>query len=70
MDYASIMSLDQLKERVATLEPREQRELIAYILALQTAKDAEFKSLLAKKIDDSDPSHWVDLDELKKRFSD
>lgn len=63
------MSLDQLKDQVTHLAPQEQRELVAYIVALQTERDDGFKKRLAQKIDDSDPAHWIELDDLRKKFS-
>ncbi len=63
------MSLTQLKDEAAHLPSREQRELIAYLVALQTAGDEEFKAKLGEKIDDRDPAHWVDLDEAQERYS-
>jgi hypothetical protein len=63
------MSLSQLKEQAALLPVAEQRELIAYLISKQTEQDEDFKDTLAQKIDDQDPSHWVELDELKKRYS-
>jgi hypothetical protein len=63
------MSLDQLKDQVSHLAPKEQRELIAYIVSLQTERDDGFKKQLAEKIDDSDPAHWVELDDLRKKLS-
>ena len=47
----------------------EQRELIAFLIARQTASDEDFQYELAQKIDDTDPTHWVELDELLKRDS-
>ncbi len=64
------MSLAQLKNQVAHLEIVEQRELIAFLVSLQTARNQEFKRELARKIDDADPAHWVELDELRKRYAD
>lgn len=64
------MSLAQLKDQAARLQLLEQRELIAYLISLQTEKDDDFKRELARKIDDHDPAHWVELDELKKRYAD
>ena len=63
------MSLAQLKDQAAHLGLVEQRELIAFLISRQTEQDEEFKSALAQKIDDKDPSHWVELDELRKRYS-
>lgn len=61
------MSLAQLKDHAAQLQPVEQRELIAFLISRQTEKDEDFKSTLAQKIDDTDPAHWVELDDLQKR---
>jgi hypothetical protein len=63
------MSLDQLKDQITRLVPQEQRELIAYMVSLQTERDDGFKKQLTQKIDDADPSHWVELDDLRQRFS-
>jgi len=62
------MSLAQLKDQAAHLAPAEQRELIAFLISRQTEQDEDFKQSLARKIDDYDPSHWVDLEDLQKRF--
>ncbi len=64
------MSLDQLKDQVAHLKFQEQRELIAYMVALQTDRDQEFKTELAEKIDDTNPARWIELDEVRKRLGD
>jgi hypothetical protein len=63
------MSLAQLKDEAAHLPTDEQRELIAFLVARQTAADEDLQRVLAEKIDDKDPSRWVDLDDLAKRFS-
>ncbi len=63
------MSLTQLKEKAANLPSKEQRELIAYLIALQTAQDEKFKKKLARKIDDGDPKHWIALDDAQKRYA-
>jgi spore coat protein CotH len=64
------VSLTQLKDQAAHLQSAEQRELIAFLVALQTEKDEEFKRTLARKIDDANPSRWIELPELQKRYSD
>jgi hypothetical protein len=63
------MSLAQLKDQAAHLGLDEQRELIAFLISRQTEQDQEFKDTLARKIDDKDPAHWIELDELQKRYS-
>jgi hypothetical protein len=63
------MSFAQLKDQAAHLPPVQQRELIAFLISRQTENDEEFKQTLSRKIDDNDPTHWVELDDLQKRFS-
>ena len=63
------MSLAQLKDQAADLPHVEQRELIAFLIARQTERDEDFKRTLAQKIDDADPAHWMELEELQKRYS-
>ena len=63
------MSLTQMKDEAAHLPLKEQRELIAFLVALQTEKDQEFKEKLATKIDDRDPVHWMDLEDARKRYA-
>ena len=61
------MSLAQLKDQAVHLDLGEQRELIAFLISRQTEQDEDLKRTLARKIDDTDPAHWVELDDLQKR---
>jgi hypothetical protein len=63
------MSLAELKEEAANLRPAERRELMAYLVWRQNSEDAEGMAELAAKIDDKDPSRWVDLKDLQKRYA-
>lgn len=62
------MSLAQLKDQVLLLPQDEQRELISFLVAQRQTQ--ERRELLARKIDDNDPSHWITLDDLRKQFAD
>jgi len=44
------MSLAQLKDQAVQLQPEEQRELIAFLIANQNERDEDFKDTLARKI--------------------
>jgi hypothetical protein len=63
------MSLAEIKDQAAQLQLSEQRELIAYLISRQTEEDDDQRQSFARKIDDSDATHWVELDELRKRYS-
>lgn len=58
------MSFAEVKEQVANLTDREQRELAAYIVGLREATDADLKRFLAQKIDDEDPNRWVPVEDV------
>lgn len=63
------MSLDQLKHEASELSSAEQGELMAFLGSIQIAEDDEFRAELTRKIDDKDPAHWVNLDDLTKRWA-
>ena len=63
------MSLAQLKDEAAHLSAEQRRELVAFLIALETEQDEAFKEKLAAKIRDRDPAKWVDLDDAQKRFA-
>ncbi|HEV7403034.1 MAG TPA: hypothetical protein VGO11_08920 [Chthoniobacteraceae bacterium] len=63
------MSLAQIKEQLTHLPDEEQREVITFLLSRQADKDDDFKKFAANRIDDKDPANWVELSELRKRFS-
>ena len=62
------MSLAQLKDQAAHLSSAQRRELVAFLIALETEQDEAFKEKLAAKIRDRDPAKWMDLDEAQKRY--
>lgn len=63
------MSFNQLKDQAAQLPFKQRRELIAFLVSLQTESDEDFQRKLAAKIDDKDPANWTEVDELHKRFA-
>jgi hypothetical protein len=63
------MLLAELKNEAARLASGEQRELIAFLVALQTEQDDRFKAKLATKIDDRDAAHWMELNDVRKRYA-
>lgn len=67
--FAKAMSLDQLKHEASELSSAEQGELMAFLGSIQIAEDDEFRAELTRKIDDKDPAHWVNLDDLTKRWA-
>jgi len=59
------MSLQEMKEKLATLSRNEQDEVIAYLFHLRHANDAEYEARIGRRLDDRDPSHWLSPDEFE-----
>lgn len=49
----------------ASLPEDQRKALISRLLEIGRAeRDAKFRRMLAQKIDDRDPSHWVPMEDL------
>ena len=62
------MSLTQLKREAANLPAKQRRQLIAYLVALETQNDEPFREKLTAKIDDNNPTHWLELKDVEQRY--
>jgi hypothetical protein len=62
------MSVEELEREVEGLDDAERRRLMAHLIALEDRKHTEYLEMLARRIDDKDPSHWITLEELEKRL--
>jgi len=56
-----------LKKELSALDVSEQRQMTAYLVALQDAGDAAYSQKLSSKIDKS-ASEFATLEELDKRL--
>jgi len=62
------MSVEELERELSELADAERHRIMAYLVAIEDQKHAEYLSKLARKIDDKDPSHWITLEELEKKL--
>ena len=62
------MSIEALKQELAALAAKEQRELIAFLVSLQDGRDMDYRNKLTVKID-KPASEFATLDELDRRLS-
>ena len=62
------MTLEQIKEGLASLPEEQQDHVVAYVVHLRHLRDPQTRQELTRRIDDRDPSHWVSLDQLKERW--
>ena len=63
------MSFEQLKQEVASLDDREQAELISFTLQLRNAHDANYQREVASRLNDADKSHWLTPQEFERRLN-
>lgn len=63
------MSMAELMREVAALPQERQNELAAFLLHLRLQHDPVWKAEMARRIDDKEPSHWVELDDWKKELA-
>ena len=63
------MTMKQIKKEVETFSPKKQKELATYLVRLQSARDPEYKRLLAEWRDDRNPRHWLTVAEAEKRLA-
>lgn len=62
------MSVQEIKEKLATLSRREQDEVVAFLFHLRHADDSEHQSALAHRLEDKDPSHWLSPDQFEREL--
>ena len=62
------MTLEQIKEKLASLPEAEQDHLGAYLVHLRHMRDPGLRAELTRRIDDRDPAHWTSLEQLKERW--
>ena len=59
------MNVVDLKREIASLRPRAQDELAAFIVHLKHERDPEYSRELERRLDDRDQSNWVRLEDLE-----
>ena len=62
------MSLQEIKEKLATFSRKDQDEVIAFLFHLRHANDADYQRDLAKRLQDQDPLHWLSPDEFQRKL--
>jgi hypothetical protein len=62
------MSIDAIKQELASLPPSERRQVQALLVALEDSTNAAYRKKLAEKIDQG-PEHFASLEELDQRLS-
>jgi len=62
------MSIQELKQQLVTLPRNEQDEVIAFLFHLRNGEEADYISGVARRSQDTDPSHWLSPDDFERRL--
>lgn len=63
------MSVDAILQELPKLENADLRRVRDLLNSIEDQRNAEHMAEMERLIDDKDPSHWVTLDEFRKRMS-
>ena len=63
-----LMSVQEIKEKLAALPRNEQDEVIAYLFHLRHAHDREYATQTDRRLKDKDPSHWLSPDAFEREL--
>jgi hypothetical protein len=66
--YLSVMSVLEIKDKLAALSRREQDEVVAYLFHLRHADDTEYQTTLIRRLGDKDPGHWLSPEEFEQEL--
>ena len=62
------VNVEEIKQGIAALPPREQNEVTAFLFHLRHAADTEHQQRVASRLDDRDPAHWLTPEEFERRL--
>jgi hypothetical protein len=62
------MSIKELERELAGLTAKQQDRLAAYLVYLRQQRDPKIRKEISDRLNDRDPSHWISVDELEKRW--
>ncbi len=60
------MSVEELEQELSGLPDAERHRIMVFLVAIEDRKRPVYRAEMARKIDDKDPSHWLNLEEFDK----
>ena len=64
------MTVEQVKQELASLSFDEQGQLTAYLVQLRNRHDPEYVQEIQRRIGDTDRGHWLTPNEFEKHLDD
>lgn len=62
------MSIQELKTEIEALPAEERKRLAAFLVSLRHKDLADYRTRMARKIDDNNSENWTTLAELDQRL--
>jgi SOS response regulatory protein OraA/RecX len=62
------MSVQEIKDQLATLPRKEQDEVIAFLFQVRHADDSDYQSSISRRLQDKNRSHWLSPDEFEREL--
>ncbi|MFZ9936406.1 MAG: hypothetical protein ACO3JG_05040 [Luteolibacter sp.] len=66
--YGSGVSIQEIKSEIEALPVDERKRLAAFLVSLRHKEMAEYRSRMARIIDDKTNENWATLEELDQRL--
>ncbi len=62
------MSLEEIKQGIASLPAHGQREVSAFLFHLRHATDPDYQARVDTRLADCDPAHWFTPEEFERQL--
>jgi hypothetical protein len=63
------VSVQEIKDKLATLPQKEQDEVAAYLFHLRQLNDTPYQEAVSRRLADKDPSHWLSPGDFEKELN-
>jgi hypothetical protein len=62
------MSVEEIKQSIASLSPTEQGEVSAFLFHLRHASDPDYQERVSSRLSDRDATHWLTPEEFERKL--
>jgi hypothetical protein len=62
------MSVEEIKNSIASLSPSQQSEVSAFLFHLRHAADPEYQERVGSRLSDKDASHWLTPEDFERQL--
>ena len=62
------MNVEEIKQGIASLSPKEQSEVTAFLFHLRHVSDPDYQQRVNSRLTDSDRTHWLTPEEFERQL--